>query len=211
VVTPRARMAELAGSLTLAAILAAAATMLWAALTQGNVDYAVLEQQCFLTIATCWSVLVPSKFWTSRGDSGTRRAVMLACGLLVGLGALWIDGWSPRVPFFHNGHGVRTASLAPGLESDAFSVPNMAGHLSYFALAFFALRWWKLTDRRRNHRFSLAPIVAAAFWGLVLLLVWHEPWRGTLVLTTAAAIVQLVSPWEQPPPPVARRMRLRYA
>jgi len=88
---------------------------------------------------------------------------------------------------------------------------NLAGHLAYYALALFVLRWWKLADRRRAHRFSFAPILAAGFWGLVLLLVWQEPWRGTLVLTTAAAIVQLVSPWEQPPPPVTRRMRLRYA
>jgi hypothetical protein len=88
---------------------------------------------------------------------------------------------------------------------------NLAGYLAYYALAFFVLRWWKLADRRRAHRFSFAPVLAAGFWGLVLLLVWQEPWRGTLVLTTAAAIIQLVSPWEQPPPPLARRMRLRYA
>jgi hypothetical protein len=212
VVTPRARLAELSGSLTFSAILAVAATMLWAALTQGNVPFSVLEQQCFLTIATCWGVLLPSKFWTSRGDSGARRVVMLAFGVVVGLVSLWLDGWTPNVPFFHAEHGIRAASLAPSIGSDAaVTVDNVPGHLIYFALAFFALRWWKLTDRRRNHRFSLAPVVAAAFWGLVLLLLWHEPWRGALVLTTAAGIVQIVSPWEQPPPPVARRMRLRYA
>jgi hypothetical protein len=86
-----------------------------------------------------------------------------------------------------------------------------AGQLSYFALAFFALRWWKLADRRRTHRFSFAPILAAAFWGFILLPVFPFPWHGWWVLTTAAAIVQLVSPWDQPPPPIARRMRLRYA
>ncbi|HEV3118168.1 MAG TPA: hypothetical protein VGY58_14045, partial [Gemmataceae bacterium] len=91
------------------------------------------------------------------------------------------------------------------------ALPNAAGYLSYFALAFFALRWWKLAERRRPHRFSFAPVLAAGFWGLALLLVWQDPWRGTLVLTNTAAIVQLVSPWEQPPPAVARRVRLRYA
>ena len=30
-------------------------------------------------------------------------------------------------------------------------------------------------------------------------------------LVLASAIVQLASPWQQPPPPVARRLRLRYA
>jgi hypothetical protein len=54
-------------------------------------------------------------------------------------------------------------------------------------------------------------VLAAAFWGGLLLAVWTDPWRGTLVVTATAAIVQLVSPWDQPLPPVARRMRLRYA
>jgi hypothetical protein len=209
-VTARGQIAELSGSLALAAVLAAAATTLWAALSQGGVDHTELAQQYYLTVATCWAVLVPSKFWTTRGDSGTRRIVMLVCGLLVGLTAVWLDGWT--LPFsLHRHASLYPAGTSMPEQVNAGLSANVAGHLSYFALAFFFLRWWKLTDRQRAHRFSFAPIVAATFWGLVLLAVWHEPLRGTLVLTTAAAIVQLVSPWEQPPPPIARRMRLRYA
>jgi eukaryotic-like serine/threonine-protein kinase len=211
VTTTRARFAELCGSLAMSAILAAAATTLWAALSQGNVSHNELGQQFFLTVATCWAVLLPSKLWDGRYDSGARRIVMLVCGLGVGFWALWLDGWSPVIPFHHATERTITAVSSPATDLGQSPALNIAGHLSYFALAFFALRWWKLTDRRRSHRFSFAPIVAAAFWGLLLLLVWQEPWRGTLVLTTAAGIVQLVSPWEQPPPPVARRMRLRCA
>ena len=47
---------------------------------------------------------------------------------------------------------------------------NEASYISYFALAFFALRWWRMADRRRPQRFSFAPVLAAGFWGLVLLL-----------------------------------------
>jgi hypothetical protein len=32
-----------------------------------------------------------------------------------------------------------------------------------------------------------------------------------VALVMASAIVQMVSPWEEPPPPVTRRLRLRYA
>jgi len=46
---------------------------------------------------------------------------------------------------------------------------------------------------------------------VLLLLVKPQHWPGALVLVLASAIVQLVSPWEQPPPPAAKRMRLRYA
>jgi hypothetical protein len=83
-----------------------------------------------------------------------------------------------------------------------------------------ALRWWKVTDRRRSQRFSLAPVLATAFWAVILLLLWHNLRHGAVVLgmartggvalVMASAIVQLVTPWEQPPPPTARRLRLRY-
>ena len=91
------------------------------------------------------------------------------------------------------------------------NLAETAGHLSYFAVAFFALRWWKMTDRRRGQRFSFGPLLAAGFWALLLLLVWPGLWRGAVVLVLAAAVVQLVSPWEQPPPAASRRLRLRYA
>ncbi len=98
------------------------------------------------------------------------------------------------------------SSIAPS------GVLNEASYISYFGLAFFALRWWRMADRRRPQRFSFAPVLAAAFWGLVLLLVGgFQMWYGAGVLMIASAVVQLVSPWEPPPPPPARRMRLRYA
>jgi len=92
-------------------------------------------------------------------------------------------------------------------------IPLVAGYLSYFGLAFFALRWWKLADRQRPHRFSLAPLLAAAFWAFVLLVVWPTPalWEGPLSLLLASGIVQMVSPWDPPLPPTAKRIRLRYA
>ena len=35
-----------------------------------------------------------------------------------------------------------------------------------------------MTDRRRSQRFSFAPILATAFWALVLLLLWHDLKNG---------------------------------
>jgi hypothetical protein len=206
VLSLRAQIAELCGSLALVAVLAGVSTTLWAALGR---EFSMTEigQEFLLTVAACWAVLIPAKLWSvRRGDSWVRRVIMMGLGVLVGLGALWLDGWMPQ-------RLLSDLSAGPPSSATSFgaTLPNMAGYLSYFALGFFALRWWKLADRRRPHRFSLAPILCAGFWGLLLLVVWQEPWRGTLVLTLAAAIVQLVSPWQQPPPPVARRMRLRYA
>jgi hypothetical protein len=91
-----------------------------------------------------------------------------------------------------------------------------ASYFSYYALAFFALRWWRMTSRRRSQRFSFAPLLGAGFWAAVLLLpipLYQQPGpvMAAVVLVMTAAIVQLVSPWEQPPPPATRRVRLRYA
>ncbi len=206
--------AELCGSLAMSAILTGLATVLVFGLARGEISTHDLGQQLFLTIAACWAVLVPAKFWTvNRGDFWGRRIVMMVLGLGVGLSAMWLDGWNPDFQLSPEMHRTNVAGWVPtSMGSNAGSVGmSTAGALTYFALAFFALRWWKLTDRRRAHRFSFAPILAAGFWGLVLLIIWDEPLRGTLVLTMSAAIVQLVSPWEPSPPPLARRMRLRYA
>jgi hypothetical protein len=193
-------------------MLAAMATLLWTAISQGSLPWSNVGQEFFLTVAACWAVLIPAKFWTNhRGDAWVRRLAMMVLGIGIGFTSVWLEGWSPRFPASGTAYAAAPGSHSPLASHFDASIPNLAGHLSYFALAFFALRWWKLADRRRAHRFSFAPILAAGFWGLALLLVWQDPWRGTLVLTTAAAIVQLVSPWEQPPPPVNRRMRLRYA
>jgi hypothetical protein len=206
--TVRAQVAELCGSLAMSAILAVAATGLWAAIGQVS-DMTEIGSEYFLTVATCWAVLVPAKFWAGRrGDPWTRRTVMMTLGVGVGLAALWLDGWVPQLPV------SETTGVQPNLAMrfpKAASLHNVASCLIYFGLAFFALRWWKLADRRRSHRFSLGPVMAAGFLSLALLLVWQDPWRGTLVLTTSAAIIQMVSPWQPAPPPLARRMRLRYA
>jgi hypothetical protein len=212
-VLPRARVAELCGSLTMAALFSAVACLIWAAIAQVN-ELAEIGSSFFLTVITCWAVLVPAKIWNGTpGDSGFRRVVMMILGIGVGLGALWLDyGTAGITP----GGSVWTAGSRDPKPfvflGERKGIPVAAGYLSYFGLAFFALRWWKMADRRRCQRFSVAPILATGFWAFVLLALW--PWpqtpHGTLPLLLTSVIVQLVSPWEPPAPPVAKRMRLRY-
>jgi hypothetical protein len=208
-VSLREQLTELFGSLSLTVLFAALATVLWAALGQKS-DVAALGNVFFLTVGASWAILIPAKFWTQRrGDSWARRIIMMLMGGVLGLGALWLDGWTPGQTADPATVPTAGGALVPLFPSD---VVTEASYFSYYALAFFALRWWRMTDRRRSHRFSFAPILAAGFWGLVLLLlVRPQHWPGALVLVLASAIVQLVSPWEQPPPPATKRMRLRYA
>ena len=136
---------------------------------------------------------------------------MMGAGALVGALAIFVSGWTPQGP--PSGWISPASEQVPGTIAAPAELSVAAGYLSYFALALFMLRWWRMADRRRGHRFSLYPILCAAFWALVLYFLWPKPQQpyGAIALVTAAVIVQWVSPWEAPPPPLARRMRLRNA
>src|SRR5256886_11936141 len=46
------------------------------------------------TLACSWAVILPAKIWTKRVDDSWRRRVMLMClGVLIGVGALWLEGY----------------------------------------------------------------------------------------------------------------------
>jgi len=216
--TPRSQAAELSGSMALAALLAILLATLYAAL--GNVDsWYEIGTLFFLTVAICWGVLVPAKLWDGKpGDSASRRITMLVMGLGVGFSALWLNGMLPHATlpdhaFTKHTGGTEEWVTGPGFAGTPNQMRTMAGYLSYFGLALCALRWWKMADRRRAHRFSCFPVLVAGFWAMVLMFLWPsgEPPFGAIALVTASVIIQWVSPWEEPLPPLAKRMRLRYA
>ncbi len=135
---------------------------------------------------------------------------MLFLGLLLGVLALWLEGWG--LPFSRPGG----AGGRPGDNSLLEWLPSTVGtqtsFVAFYGVAFFALRWWRAADRRRPQRFSLVPVLASSFWALGLSLVfWPGNWSPALSLVFASGIIQAVSPWQKTAPPQARRLRLRYA
>ncbi len=205
----RVKIAELAGSMTLSVVFAAVATTLLAALRLST-DWTAIGTLFFLTVAVCWAVLIPSKFWAGKTkDESARRLTLMAGGALIGLGALWLDGWSPDLPSLGDGptHAVSTTLSAENV------IPIGAGYVAYFGLVLGLLRWWKVSDRRRDSWFSFFPVLATGIWSAVLLPLW--PWSerpyGIAALVMASMIVQWVSPWQAPPPPAPRKLKLRRA
>ena len=181
-------------------------TTLWLRLIPTG-DFTEIGAGFFLTVAASWAILIPAKFWSGQpGDSALHRTIMMLLGVLVGGKALWLDGWNLASLPIESSEATSSGTLPFAIFRDREGLAMAAGYLSYFGLAFFALRWWKMADRLRSHRFSLVPILAAGFWALALLFVWPNPSspRGAVALVLAAVIVQWVSPWEPPPLPAVK-------
>ncbi|GIW81074.1 MAG: hypothetical protein KatS3mg105_2881 [Gemmatales bacterium] len=207
----RVQVGELFGSMALSVLLALLLCTLWARFAALNGADALtrIGSGFFLTVAACWAVLIPSKFWQRRrNDSAYRRLVMLFVGLLLGLLALWLDGWS--LVSWPKGRPFEFKNWSSPLLQTNEGFSNLAGYLSYFGLTFFSVRWWRMAERMRSSRVSLLPVMAASFWALILQLIWPDT-RAAIALILASLIVQIVSPWAPPPPRAARPMRLRYA
>jgi hypothetical protein len=219
--TLRRRVAELCGSLALAAVLAGLLVVVCGAAAQ-RTSWQDLGRYFFLTLSACWAVLIPVKLLaTPVEDSWKLRVLFLALGLGLGVQTLWLQG--EELPaLFAASPGESAVKESP---SEAGPVRRLSGwfrdqgvsagarYLAYFAIAFVVMRWWKLGERRRSQRFSLFGVVAAAFWGTVLLFLWPQPMEpyGVVALVLAAVIIQLVSPWEPPPAPRAKKLRLANA
>ena len=182
----------------------------------GEPKLELLGSLFFTTVALSWSVLLPAKFWTrSTTDGWGRRLILMGLGALIGVGTMWLNGWSPSLADRNFGPIDSTGEFTRRLLTDSNGFVSSARYIAYFGLALGALRWWKMADRKRRQWFSLFPLMAAGFWAMVLSFVW--PWNeqhsffGAAALVMASAIVQWVSPWDQPPAPLPKRLRLKYA
>jgi hypothetical protein len=235
----RVLLSELAGSMAMSALVTLLLCIVWAAVLRTN-DLHRLSPYFFLTLACTWAVLVPAKMWSTRvSDSWRRRLTLMSLGVLIGVQALWLEGY--EVPSLFNVEAranVPVTNVAVDARGERFihvetrrhwydggllftgkDVPVAACYLAYFGLAFFLMRWWKMADRRRPHRFSFWSVCVAGL-GCFLLsrLVWPTDEQAKLALidpTTvivvpmmAAAVIQLVSPWQAPPPRKSRKLRL---
>jgi hypothetical protein len=201
----RVKVAELAQSMAMSAIFAAMTTALLAALNFTN-NFNAIGTLFFMTVAVCWAVLIPSKFWAGKpGDEWMRRIVLIFAGALVGLLALWLDGWTLE------GHSFRMLAASDSIAHSTLGLNTGAAFVSYFGLVLGLLRWWKIADRRRENWFSFFPVLATGVLALLLLFVypdWEHPY-GAAAVIIASMIVQWVSPWQPPPPPLPKRMRMR--
>jgi len=202
----RTRLAEATSAMLLSAVLSVIASVIAA----GIMRLHKLEECALLTATTlagCWAVIVPAKFWEGRaGDAVTRRLVMAALGLGVGMGSMYLDGLM-QVGWLND------PKTAPLLFESLEWMPKVLMHASYFGLVFMIPRWWLLADSRRGVRFNPWLAIVPCFWAWMIMLLWQRRFDnpsldgttmywGVVVVGLVATLVQMACRWDDP---VSRR------
>ncbi len=157
-----------------------------------------------MTLASSWVVLFLTRRWESQAeDSIVFRFVQLTVG--IGLGILsynlstyllipWNEIQAGQQIEFRLGSGPINKSWR-GFYGEDFS-PLLAGHVAYFGLLMWLVRWWRQSDSLRRSRFGVWPIAwSVAMAGLAQGLVYFPgPW--CLIYAGATSfVVQMASPW----------------
>jgi serine/threonine protein kinase len=224
------RWSELTGILLWSVVASALLAVGWTLFT-GKGDYSKLGPIFFMSIACSWTVLIPSKLWqpSAAEESWTRRLLLMTIGFGVAVFALWLDGYELPAPWTSPAHLAVLHPLQPkegGAEelqhsffgriyrSENTSMPIIACYLSYFGLMFLVLRWWKTTQENRSKRFSLTPVIAAAFWAYLLLFLLpstHDREIGFVSMVGAAVVCQVSCPWKERTQLKRKKMRLAMA
>lgn len=196
------RLAELTGSMLMAATVAAVVSVVAMLVTgqmQGPPDHLVdsFSRFAWITLtsaAGAWMVLAFGKFWEGGdGEPLPRRFVMLAAGLALGLVAF--GGAQFLSVDFHPGQtnsGPLLAQFYPRSMFEPDGTPLLPAQLVFFGGLFAVLGWSKQSDPLRSSRFSLWATFVSVLWSTLLPL--SQPWGIMLAATTSVA-VQLSAPW----------------
>ena len=203
------KLADLTGGWLCGSIVVAALGILSLAII--GIDMVGIEQwsaytwTVLLSSGGVWGLIACGQRWQGTAGTLARRLPQLGLGLAMG-GAAFAAG-----DFFDaqltNEYFV---SMPRGLQLDSWyrgGEPLLPAYLAYFGGLLFSIRWWKLVDPLRTHRFSLfaALICGVAAWVTSMVVYFPQPW-GIIVAVSMAIAVQLSSPWVSWP----ERVKLRH-
>jgi eukaryotic-like serine/threonine-protein kinase len=199
--SPRERVADLAGSMILAAVIGTIMSVV-AVLLRGDTSIE-REQYAWLTITSvlgAWAVLIPAKMWEgTRGDQTLRRVTMLVIGL--GVGAVAYLGADLLMVKFNDSpqlHDFVQLDFGSNFY-DSAGTPLLPAYLAYFGALFVGIRWWKQADPLRRTRLSVWSVGMCVLAAWVVDWIWRfpQPW-GLMVAAIVSTSVQLVSPHVPP-------------
>lgn len=210
----RDRLVEILGGMLQAPLVIGVGILPWMAVTRTG-DWATVGRVSLVSLALAWSILIASgRAGYKTGDTWGRRSFFAALGLLVGVLAFWLEGWiGPSIDDWSEESSTKNLFLFGWINLPPRSVPVISGYMLYFGCILGVGSWWRAVAKDRKERFSLFPLFAAVFWGLVFSFLW--PWHvgnleyGIIPLILATIAAQWVSPWVPPPPPPSKKLRWR--
>lgn len=191
------RLAELTGSLLLAAVVCAVINILVMLLAAGSLSNPIHWWQFYTwltvsSVAGSWLILGVSKFWEGgEGDAIRRRFVMLAIGLGIGLLTYVSADLILRLPWPN-----RTVQHFSDMYRNG--APLLSAHLCFMAILLVAMRWWKQADPLRSSRLSIWDTMVCAVCAWVIGVIFQFPAWGVAVAVTISLAVQLSAPWLSP-------------
>jgi serine/threonine protein kinase len=202
--SPGEKIAELTGSLLMAALATCILTVVMMIIGAGaqplgsSIDNVALFAW-FASTATlgAWTVLIAGKAIENKsGDAVRRRFAMLIVGLA--LGAISFALASTLMIRMHDAMDFPSVTGATHSSSlyDGQQMPLLPVYLAYFGGIFLVLRWWKQVDPLRVTRLSIWATGVCVLWGAVLEMFWHfpQPW-GLMLVATISLAAQLSAPW----------------
>ncbi len=196
--SPRERVADLAGSMILAAAIGAVMSLVGVVLRGDAIEQ---EQYAWLTLVSvvgAWAILIPAKLWEgTSGDQTLRRVTMLVIGLGMG-GASYVAANYLQVKFPDSPmrHLFNVRNFGTSFYDVKDGSPLLYAYLAYFGALFAGLRWWKQADPLRKTRLSVWTTGVCVFGAWLAHLVWPfpQPW-GLMVAAIVSISVQFVSPF----------------
>jgi hypothetical protein len=182
----RVRLAELTSSMLwatplLALLMVPAPSLLGIDLSADPQQLAYLFGMALLGT---WTALIPNKaIETRRFDKTTKRLIALGGGLLLGaVGAVLASN----------------VQLGVNVQNAFFAEPRNLETIYFGGLFALTTGWLPTTVRDRKVRFRLVPILWTALLATMLIPFWpYDRWDGVYIAVLIAAVVQLVSPWNE--------------
>ncbi len=201
--TGAARLGELSWSMFLAPIAGLVAVGVWALVSYlfvKQVDWYAMAPFGVLTTLIAWVVLPVAKFRENR--KFPVRGWFALLGIPLALVAFWMEGWS--IPKLVTGDSVNVEHtyFNGNIQATPGAIEHLVGHMLLFCGALSMIRWGKSVRRRRDDRFSTGRVIGA---GVTSFILWFALWTclpfynassyNFLAFASAAAVVQMVSPW----------------
>jgi hypothetical protein len=203
----RDKWSELLGSMLMAAVVAALASLIAPVLMgiQGSsTGLAVYLWLALVGTLGSWAILVPSKFAEGKvEDQVPMRVTLLLLGGLVGLAAYGLsESLLVQIPSqreLQDSPGIISHELLNWSKPAAGVNPPLAAYVTYFAFLFLIMRWWRQAEYTREARLSLWRVVTAVFCAWLVHVFWSFPQpAGMMVAGVIAFTTQLASPWLPP-------------